>query len=922
MNKNKLVKRLLCFILLGVLLATLPVTYVSAKPAQIDFGVNIDAGYNKRLLVGYGAPLTLTVRNNNSSNFEGYIQVIVPNCGNNNVLYEEEITLGAGESKTVSMVIGIPAPIDNINVRMTNKKHKVVWKELQKVVVSKNKNIVNIGVLSDDFSALAYADRVHFLLDDSKTTSLIEMSAADFPTDYIALQMIDCILITDFSTDLLTKDQINALSLWLQKGGLLIIGTGSTSNKTLSGLKGRIINENVTSTTTRRTTLGLINKDYSYITSASNGIGKSYNYDGFYDNYYYYDFYSYSSDYYESDYDGDGRNDYIFNGYSGIDIGGDYYDAYNNYVDPSHRYLYEEDAFVSYTDGSIHYKYYDERYGEVIGYSDLDDLISQNYMSRTDIYYNAYPEYCRLYGYDPKWFLYDANKDVISTETELEALFEQYYGDDFEEFLFHYAYLYINYIFSGTDLRPDLSKAEETVVVSEYKPMDLDCCGLDENLYGISDSIIYGDDSLSSDFPLAKIIKSGEGYIALCAFDFTKNPIPRNDYSGEFFRNLVEETIGAKIINEANEYSNMVGNSYYYYSSGYNYSEEQLYKASASAPVPPFIFYIIVLGLYIISVLVLYVICSKKRKTWNLWVIYPCVALGVSVVIFCFGFSSRVLKLKANVISLIFPDEVITKEEDFISVVVPKSKEYELNFADDVEVDLVNNTRSNYSSYNSSKVDYDTYTVQYMNDYDHMKAVIKDKVALDSETFKTEAAYMTQGGLEVSLRSDMSIGGKGADNIKVVNNYSTTLEDVVVQVYDDIDGYSDYYFKKIKPGESIIASSGVKIEDNSNNNIYYYSTKYRNNLSEHYTTHKAGDIALGFMLGNLYGKFDKTLKRKAVFNYLQNEYPPSSDKVLVVGFPQSDIGAKVISGKKTRVNRTEAIIVTKSFSELPIAYGN
>ena len=49
MNKNKLVKRLLCFILLGVLLATLPVTYVSAKPAQIDFGVNIDAGVARKI---------------------------------------------------------------------------------------------------------------------------------------------------------------------------------------------------------------------------------------------------------------------------------------------------------------------------------------------------------------------------------------------------------------------------------------------------------------------------------------------------------------------------------------------------------------------------------------------------------------------------------------------------------------------------------------------------------------------------------------------------------------------------------------------------------------------------------------------------------------------------------------------------------
>ena len=908
--KKNIITRILCILMLGMLIALIPLRYVEAKTTY-DFEVSLDAGYGQKILVGYGAPFEINVTNKNANNFEGCIQLIIPGFENNNILYEEDIALGTGETKTVEIVAAVPVPAEFVNVRMTNKRGKVLWSELKKINVSKTKNEIRVGVLSDDFSALGYMDRVHFLSDNTRYTSLVELSASDFPVNYAALDMLDIILISDFSTDLLTKEQMSALNLWVKKGGILIIGTGSTANKTLSGLYGNLINEKVTSTTSKNTTLGLATETYSYLTSITTSTNSYSSYDGFYEGYYYYGFYDYSDPNLYYDFDGDGMNDNIFGYGEDYDDKGNLYDAYLNPVDPSNDYLFEKNAFYTDANGAYHYKYYDERYGYVT--ETLDELLdSYGYYYEDEIKIHGYVEYCNLLGFDPKWFLFDQLSP--SDEDELEAYFDQYFGEDYEEFLRHYAYLYLNYTYNAIDLRPDLSVDPNAAFTIDYKYMDVDCAGIDETLYRSLDEIVEGDTSDGKTFPLAKVMVSGDGKVILCAVDFTKNPIPKYAASGEFFRNLIEKVAGSELVSEATDYENSVGNSYYY-SYGTNYSEKNLLKSSASAPVPPLIFYVVVLLLYFVAILVAYLICYKNKKTWKLWVIYPVSALAVAVLIFCLGFSTRVLRLNTNIITLLFPDSVSTQEIDLINVTVPKAKEYVVDFSNEIEIDRGYSPDGSYY-YSSSTIDYDTYSVKYRSDYDHMQSIISNKVALESQAFKGEAAYPTQGGIEVSLKSDVKIAGKTPQNIRVTNNYSTVLEDVMVQI-NTSNGYEDYYFKKIKPGESVMASEGKFIDEKNSTYSYLYSS-YPNNIANHYSKHKSGDIAIGLLLGNIYRGFNQTVRRKAVMDYVEEEYYPTNNSVLVVAFPKSDIGSKVLEGKKSKTSRTEAIIIDVSYSDLQI----
>ena len=920
MNTKNLARRIFGLVLAALIVFTLPAWSLFPKKTY-DFDVKLDAGYKSTVLYGKSAPFKITITGKNSSNFEGYLQMIVPGFENHNILYEEEITLGASESKTIEIVAGIPVPSKFVNVRVTDKKHNVVWSQLQDLNVAKDMNEIRVGVLTDDFSALGYMDRQRFLSQDNRMLTLIELDSNKFPTEYYALEMLDVILITDYSTDILTTDQISALNRWVSNGGFLIVGTGSTANKTLSGLKGKIITDNVSSTTSIKTTLGIKDEDYIYLTSIPT---QSYNQSSssstldFYYNYHDPDDYYYQS---TNDYDGDGLTDAYHNDYGGDYKGDDYYDAYNQLVDPSYLYLYDGSGFDVDSNNEYHYQFYNERYGVVD--EDQFDFIYNDYYSYYDedfFSHYAYNEYCNLWGFDPRGYIYESSGFTLSMD-EVEKQFEAYFGSDYEEYLKHYQYLYMFYEYYGIDLRPDLSQASNTTTTVTYNAVDVDVCGISDA--DTTADYVYGDNG-SSQFVFAKISDFGDGKVAICAVDFTKNPLPKCGYAGEVFRNLIERTIGLEFVNEANEYEKNYSNNYYYSPYGYNYNLMDLLGGTTSAPLPPTLLYGLFITLYLVSILVTYLVLLKKKKTFELWKVYPIVAVCVSILIFCVGFSTRVLRLELKTIAIITPDAVTTKEVDYVGAVIPKAKEYVVDFSSDVEVDRnFSADDDHYSYFYNNEVDYDAYTVRYVSGYDSFQSVITNKIPLETQYFKAETSYLTQGGLEITYISDpnKTAGGKTASNIQITNNYSTTLEDVIVQLYDISDGYKEYYFSSIKAGETVTVKDGKYLDylqRHPNTTSYLYSSYKNNFLAENYSDEKGLTYIAGFFLGSIYKDFNEALVREKVYAYVETEYKTSDTDVLVVAFPKSNIGAKVINGKKAKTHKTEAIILFKDKDEIEV----
>lgn len=227
-------KRLLSFILIFVLMAA-GFNGGSVRADEEQFEVSLTYGYNGKLESGKTAPFEVSVKNK-GDNFEGSVEILLFKSNSENVMFEKKLSLSSGQEKKVSLTVDTSGVSSKALLRILNAKGKVIYSKEAKLEFAKDAYTVNIGVLSDDFSALMYMAGKSFQSETSLITSLIELNADTLQSDAKALEMLDVILISDYSTDNLSDKQLEAIMTWVNNGGLLLVGTGSTAAKTLSKL--------------------------------------------------------------------------------------------------------------------------------------------------------------------------------------------------------------------------------------------------------------------------------------------------------------------------------------------------------------------------------------------------------------------------------------------------------------------------------------------------------------------------------------------------------------------------------------------------------------------------------------------------------------------------------------------------------------
>ena len=97
-----------------------------------------------------------------------------------------------------------------------------------------------IGVLSDNPEKLLYLNNVGINYSTLRTRT-IEMSAATLPVSELGLDQLDVLLVNDFDTGTISSQQREAVWEWVQKGGVLLVGTGTRGNETLRAFAGDIL---------------------------------------------------------------------------------------------------------------------------------------------------------------------------------------------------------------------------------------------------------------------------------------------------------------------------------------------------------------------------------------------------------------------------------------------------------------------------------------------------------------------------------------------------------------------------------------------------------------------------------------------------------------------------------------------------------
>lgn len=185
---------------------------------------------------------------NNGADWEGMVRVFaqgdvltsgrysgrVPN------VYDTSLSLPQNSEK--QFVVKIPKGASdyegsNIRVALLDKKSKVVAEKLFSRLLLDEMESISMGILSDEYAELTYLDMggiTMYYYNTDMPVKLMDMTKNNL-TD--ALDSLAILVIDEYNTEILTDEEIQAIALWIDNGGVLIVGTGAAAKETLSGLE-------------------------------------------------------------------------------------------------------------------------------------------------------------------------------------------------------------------------------------------------------------------------------------------------------------------------------------------------------------------------------------------------------------------------------------------------------------------------------------------------------------------------------------------------------------------------------------------------------------------------------------------------------------------------------------------------------------
>lgn len=176
---------------------------------------------------------------NGGADWEGIVRVSADEEYRVPSVYDTTLSLPKNSEKqfTVKIPKGASDSSDgSVRIMLLDKKNKVVADKTLKRFLSDQMQNLSMGILSDSYDSLTYLDMGGlglYYYGSNMSVKLVELNKDNFAD---MLDSLTLLVVDDYNTDVLTEDERKALALWIDNGGVLIVGTGSYAENTLSGL--------------------------------------------------------------------------------------------------------------------------------------------------------------------------------------------------------------------------------------------------------------------------------------------------------------------------------------------------------------------------------------------------------------------------------------------------------------------------------------------------------------------------------------------------------------------------------------------------------------------------------------------------------------------------------------------------------------
>lgn len=184
---------------------------------------------------------------NNGEDWDGIVRVVPQEdyissgyySGRVPDVYDTVLSLPNGSEKQFMVKIprgSVEYEGSSIRVALLDEKSKVVGGKVFARLLLDEMESISLGILSDAYVDLTYLDlggMTIYYYATSMPIKLVDMTQSKLVD---TLDGLSILVIDEYNTEILTDEELKALALWIDNGGVLIVGTGASASETLEGL--------------------------------------------------------------------------------------------------------------------------------------------------------------------------------------------------------------------------------------------------------------------------------------------------------------------------------------------------------------------------------------------------------------------------------------------------------------------------------------------------------------------------------------------------------------------------------------------------------------------------------------------------------------------------------------------------------------
>lgn len=231
----KKILRIAVLFAIALAIVTVQSGQLEINAAAEDVTIDMKVGFDKFYKIGYATPVYFEIENR-LRDINGELQLEIPDNYDSITIYAMNVSLPKDSTK--KLVMNVPMEVFNtkLKVNLVEGKNTISTKSFR-IDPGSSMDTYAIGILSDDYDSLKYINKMTVPNYGNFSTKNVRLDEGSFPVEVDVLKAFNVIVINNFDTSRLSSAQYEALKKWVEVGGLLVIGTGSSQSKTLSIFK-------------------------------------------------------------------------------------------------------------------------------------------------------------------------------------------------------------------------------------------------------------------------------------------------------------------------------------------------------------------------------------------------------------------------------------------------------------------------------------------------------------------------------------------------------------------------------------------------------------------------------------------------------------------------------------------------------------